>query len=79
MTTYTAAPNPGMILKVFGGLILLVLIFRCFTVIPAGHVGVVDFFGKVSDSTLKPGVNFRNPLAQIHKFSVKTQEEQRSS
>jgi prohibitin 1 len=74
MTTYTAAPNPGMILKVFGGLILLVLIFRCFTVIPAGHVGVVDFFGKVSDSTLKPGVNFRNPLAQIHKFSVKTQE-----
>lgn len=74
METYRQTPSPGAILKVFGGIILLLLIFRCFTVIPAGHVGVVDFFGKVSDITLKPGVNIRNPLASIHKFSVKTQE-----
>ena len=44
------------------------------TVIPAGHIGVVDFFGNVSASTLKAGINGRNPLATIHKFSVKTQE-----
>jgi len=75
METYRAQPSPGLILKVFGGILLILLLFRCVTVIPAGHVGVVDFFGKVSDATLKPGVNFRNPLASIHKFSVKTQEE----
>ncbi|MCC6476662.1 prohibitin family protein [bacterium] len=75
METYRAAPpSAGLVLRIIGALIIVVLIFRCFVVIPAGHVGVVDFFGKVSDSTLKPGVNFRNPLAQIHKFSVKTQE-----
>ncbi|MBL0062596.1 MAG: prohibitin family protein [bacterium] len=75
METYRPVPNPGMILKVFGAIILVLLVFRCFTVIPAGHVGVVDFFGSVSDITLKPGVNFRNPLASIYKFSVKTQEQ----
>lgn len=47
---------------------------QCFTVIPAGHVGVVDFFGVVSDNTLKSGINLVNPLARVIKFSVKTQE-----
>lgn len=51
-----------------------VLGFQLFTVIPAGTVGVVDFFGNVSDNTLKPGVNLVNPLAKIEKFSIKTQE-----
>ncbi|MCP5063788.1 MAG: prohibitin family protein [Ignavibacteriae bacterium] len=49
-------------------------IFRIFTVIPAGTVGVVDFLGNVSDETLKPGVNIVNPIAKIYKYSFKTQE-----
>jgi regulator of protease activity HflC (stomatin/prohibitin superfamily) len=56
------------------GIVILIVAFRTFTVIPAGHVGVVDLFGRVPSMTLKPGINFRNPLANIHKFSVKTQE-----
>lgn len=47
---------------------------QCFTIIPAGSVGVVDFFGSVSQTTLKPGVNFVNPMANVIKFSIKTQE-----
>lgn len=47
---------------------------QCFTVIPAGHVGVVDFFGTVQESTLKAGINFVNPLARVVKMSVQTQE-----
>lgn len=43
------------------------------TVIPAGTVGVIDFFGTVSDRTLKPGINIVNPLAAIYKFDQKTQ------
>lgn len=60
----------------FAGIILFGLLSfsQCFTVIPAGHVGVVDFFGVVSDNTLKSGINFVNPLARVIKFSVKTQE-----
>ncbi len=60
------------ILVAFGA--LLVALSNCFTVIPAGHVGVIDFFGTVSDNTLKAGINFVNPLARIIKMSVKTQE-----
>jgi prohibitin 1 len=60
----------------FGALaiVIIILIFRSFTVIPAGHVGVVDFFGEVSSLTLKPGINMRNPLSKVEKFLVKTQE-----
>ncbi len=53
---------------------LAIIIFNLFTVIPAGHIGVVDFLGSVSDNTLKSGVNIVNPLANVVKFSVKTQE-----
>jgi len=44
------------------------------TVVPAGHVGVVDFFGIVSDNTLKAGINIINPLAKVEKFSIQTKE-----
>jgi len=35
---------------------------------------VIDFFGTVSDNTLKAGVNPVNPLARVIKFSVQTHE-----
>jgi len=53
---------------------LFIALLQCFTVIPAGHTGVIDFLGYVSDNTLKPGVNLVNPMANVEKMSVKTQE-----
>lgn len=53
---------------------VLIILFKLFTVVPAGTVGVVDFLGNVSDNTLKAGVNFVNPLANVVRFSIKTQE-----
>lgn len=47
---------------------------NCFTVVPAGNVGVIDFFGTVSDNTLKAGINIVNPLARIIKMNIKTLE-----
>lgn len=67
--------NPFSKFSSIGIVIFGLLAFsQCFTVIPAGHVGVVDFFGVVSDNTLKSGINLVNPLARVIKFSVKTQE-----
>ena len=51
-----------------------IVLVQCWTVIPAGHTGVIDFLGNVSDETLKPGVNLVNPMANIEKMSIKTQE-----
>jgi prohibitin 1 len=53
---------------------LLLALIQFFTVIPAGHVGVIDFFGTVSDNTLKAGINLVNPMANVVKMSVQTQE-----
>jgi len=55
-------------------LFILIALVQFFTVIPAGHVGVVDFFGTVSDNTLKAGINFVNPMATVVKMSIQTQE-----
>lgn len=53
---------------------ILIAFTQLFTVIPAGHVGVIDLFGNVSDNTLYPGVNFVNPIANVIKFDARTQE-----
>jgi regulator of protease activity HflC (stomatin/prohibitin superfamily) len=55
-------------------LVILVLIGNPIRVIPAGHVGVKDFFGIVSSSVLTPGVHFVMPFTKVVKMSIKTQE-----
>ena len=52
----------------------MMVALQCFTQIPAGHVGVVDFFGVVSPQTLRAGINFVNPMAHVEKYSIQTQE-----
>jgi len=52
----------------------LIALLQIFTIIPAGHTGVIDFLGYVSDVTLKPGVNMVNPMANVEKMSIQTQE-----
>jgi hypothetical protein len=44
----------GILLSGSVAIVALVLaLLQCFTRIPAGHVGVVNFFGVVSETTLK--------------------------
>jgi prohibitin 1 len=62
------------VLQFIGFIALLAALASCLTVVPAGHVGVIDFFGRVSPNTLKAGINLVNPLARVVKMSVKTQE-----
>jgi prohibitin 1 len=42
--------------------------------VPAGHVGVKDFFGQVSAETLPPGIRLVFPLTSVVKMSIQTQE-----
>ncbi|MBI3005616.1 MAG: prohibitin family protein [Ignavibacteriales bacterium] len=69
--SYRATSNiSGLVSLLFA----VIAFSQTFTVVPAGNVGVVDFFGTVSENTLKAGINMVNPLARVVKFSVKTQE-----
>jgi regulator of protease activity HflC (stomatin/prohibitin superfamily) len=66
----TTASAAGLVAIVF----ILIALVQCFTQIPAGHVGVIDFFGVVSDKTLASGVQPVNPLARVIKYSIQTKE-----
>jgi regulator of protease activity HflC (stomatin/prohibitin superfamily) len=65
---------PANVAGAVAALFAVVAVAQMFTVVPAGSVGVVDFFGTVSENTLKAGINVVNPMARIVNFSVKTQE-----
>ncbi len=59
----------------FALLIVIVLVLgRSVRVIPAGSVGVVDLFGRVSPVPLNAGIQFANPLARVVTMSIKTLE-----
>ncbi len=55
-------------------IIVVAIAYYALLVVPAGTVGVYDLFGKVSDQVVAPGIHVINPLAKIHKMSVRTQE-----
>jgi prohibitin 1 len=55
-------------------LFLLLMLSSTIVVVQAGHVGVVDVFGRVSNTTLKSGIQFVNPLARVVQMSIQTQE-----
>jgi regulator of protease activity HflC (stomatin/prohibitin superfamily) len=61
-------------LAIVGIVLVLLLAGNPITVIPAGHVGVKDFFGNVSSSVLPAGVHVVFPFTRVVKMSVKTQE-----
>jgi regulator of protease activity HflC (stomatin/prohibitin superfamily) len=55
-------------------IVIAILLGNPIKVIPAGHVGVKDFFGSVSSSVLMPGVRFVFPFTRVVRMSIKTQE-----
>jgi prohibitin 1 len=69
--SFKPAANLSLTLAVVGGVLML---SQCFTQVPAGHVGVVDFFGTVSKETLPSGIRLVNPLARVIKMSIQTNE-----
>jgi regulator of protease activity HflC (stomatin/prohibitin superfamily) len=62
----------GSVLAVVG---LFVLLFAGpFRAVPAGHVGIKDFFGLVAPEVLPPGIRIVAPLTRVVKMSIQTQE-----
>jgi regulator of protease activity HflC (stomatin/prohibitin superfamily) len=53
---------------------LLFMLMCTITVVDAGHVGVVNVFGRVSPDTLPAGIQFVNPMARVIQMSIQTQE-----
>lgn len=56
------------------GLFAIMMLSCMIVVIDAGHIGVVDVFGNVSNNTLKAGIQFVNPMARVIQMSIQTLE-----
>ena len=59
---------------VVAAVVLFLMVMSAVTIIRAGHVGVVDTFGNVSNTTLKSGIQFVNPFAHVEQLSWQLQE-----
>jgi regulator of protease activity HflC (stomatin/prohibitin superfamily) len=54
--------------------VVVILIANPVAMVPAGHVGVKDFFGFVSPTTLSPGLRIVVPFTRVVNMSIQTQE-----
>jgi prohibitin 1 len=68
-------PRFGSVVRVgVLAIVVVVLLYLSTTVVPAGRVGVKDFFGSVSDHVLAPGISLIVPGTRVIKLSVQTRE-----
>ena len=54
--------------------ILAIILPLSIVIIPAGATGVYHLFGKVRDAELASGLHLKNPLADVTKMSIRTEE-----
>jgi regulator of protease activity HflC (stomatin/prohibitin superfamily) len=54
-------------------LVLIGVLIACIVQVEAGEIGVKKLFGKVEDDVLPSGLHFINPLMDVEKMDVKTQ------
>lgn len=59
---------------VLGVFVLVLLLLSPFTLINAGHRGVITQFGKVNDKVLNEGFHFISPMDSVHEYDVRTQK-----
>lgn len=57
-----------------GAIAAFISIMRLLVIVPPGNVGVQNLFGKVSDTTLNPGVHVLNPFTNVLNFSTRLKD-----
>lgn len=62
---FSKRPIKALIRVVTLILFLVILFTSCVTVIPTGYTGILTTFGKVEDTTLASGINFKLPWQNI--------------
>lgn len=66
--------SPKSVGIIAGAVLAVILLLASIAYVPAGHVGVLVLFGRVTDNVLPEGTHIVNPLLRVHRMSVRTQE-----
>lgn len=60
--------------RLIGGIFVIIgILIACIVQIEAGEIGVKKLFGKVQNDVLQSGLHFINPLLEVEKMDIKTQ------
>jgi prohibitin 1 len=65
--------------KILGGILLLILLYASVAYVPAGHVGVLTLFGRVTGDVLSEGTHLVNPFKVNNTMSIRTQEQKETA
>jgi prohibitin 1 len=66
--------SPKSIGIIAGAVLVVIALIASIAYVPAGHVGVLVLFGRVTDNVLPEGTHIVNPLLKVYRMSVRTQE-----
>jgi regulator of protease activity HflC (stomatin/prohibitin superfamily) len=64
---------PSLVMGVGFALLIVGVLTKCFVQVGAGQVGVKKLFGKIQPDILTSGLHFVNPLLEIEKADIRTQ------
>jgi regulator of protease activity HflC (stomatin/prohibitin superfamily) len=56
------------------GILVLIVLYASLAYVPAGHVGVLTLFGRVTGDVLPEGTHLVNPFKGNNTMSIRTQE-----
>jgi prohibitin 1 len=65
---------PGGIGALFVVVLVLILLYASVAYVPAGHVGILTLFGRVTGDVLPEGTHLVNPFKVNNTMSIRTQE-----
>lgn len=69
--------NLKKIIFIILGIFILITLFCSFTTVKSGEVGLKTRFGKITDSTITEGINFKIPyIEKIVKVNIKVQKDE---
>ncbi len=64
----------NIVIAVIVVVFIIILLFKMIIIIPAGQTGVYHLFGKVKDKELSSGIHLINPLAEVEKMGIRTEQ-----
>lgn len=75
-TIHTGTIQPRLLLTLIVVIAVAILLYCSLAYVPAGHVGVLTSFGRVTGEVLPEGTHFVSPFKINHVMSIRTQSQE---
>lgn len=69
----------GAFWRILAGIVVVILLYATIAYVPAGHVGVLTLFGRVTGDVLPEGTHMVNPFKANNVLSIRLQEQKETA